>query len=61
LDVETSLDVAVKRKSQFNYRDFSFGHLNLKKVKKVVSVLPLTEHHAMKVYWRSGGTAPPIL
>jgi hypothetical protein len=28
---------------------------------KVVSVLPLTEHHAMKAYWGSGGTAPPIL
>jgi hypothetical protein len=28
---------------------------------KVVPVLPLTEHHAMKVYWGSGGTAPPIL
>jgi hypothetical protein len=24
-------------------------------------VLPLTEHHAMKAYWGSGGTAPPIL
>jgi hypothetical protein len=28
---------------------------------KVVPVLPLTEHHAMKAYWGSGGTAPPIL
>jgi hypothetical protein len=33
-----------------------------KKVKdKVVPVLPLTEHHAMKAYWGSGSTAPPIL
>jgi hypothetical protein len=28
---------------------------------KVVPVLPLTEHHAMKAYWGIGGTAPPIL
>jgi hypothetical protein len=28
---------------------------------KVVPVLPPTEHHAMKAYWRSGGTAPAIL
>jgi hypothetical protein len=28
---------------------------------KVVPVLPLTEHHAMKAYWGSRGTAPPIL
>jgi hypothetical protein len=28
---------------------------------KVVPVLPLTEHHAMKAYWGSGGTVPPIL
>jgi hypothetical protein len=28
---------------------------------KVVPVLPLTEHRAMKAYWGSGGTAPPIL
>jgi hypothetical protein len=28
---------------------------------KVVPVFPLTEHHAMKAYWVSGGTAPPIL
>jgi hypothetical protein len=28
---------------------------------KVVPVLPPTEHHAMKAYWGSGGTAPPIL
>jgi hypothetical protein len=26
-----------------------------------VPVLPLTEHHAMKAYWGSGSTAPPIL
>jgi len=26
-----------------------------------VPVLPVTEHHAMKAYWGSGGTAPPIL
>jgi hypothetical protein len=25
-----------------------------------VPVLPLTELHAMKAYWGSGGTAPPI-
>jgi hypothetical protein len=28
---------------------------------KVVAVLPLTEHHAMKAYWGSEGTASPIL
>jgi hypothetical protein len=28
---------------------------------KVVPVLPLIEHHTMKAYWGSGGTAPPIL
>jgi hypothetical protein len=28
---------------------------------KVVPVLPLTEHHTMKAYWGSGGTAPPSL
>jgi len=28
---------------------------------KVVPALTLTEHHAMKAYWGSGGTAPPIL
>jgi hypothetical protein len=28
---------------------------------KVVPVLILTEHHAMKTYWRSGGIAPRIL
>jgi hypothetical protein len=27
----------------------------------LVLVLPLTENHAMKAYWGSGGTAPPIL
>jgi hypothetical protein len=28
---------------------------------KVVPVLFLTEHKAMKAYWRSGGIAPLIL
>jgi hypothetical protein len=28
---------------------------------KVVTVLFLTEHHAMKAYWGSGGIAPHIL
>jgi hypothetical protein len=28
---------------------------------KVVPVLLLTEHHAMKAFWGSGGTAPLIL
>jgi hypothetical protein len=28
---------------------------------KVVPVLFLTEHHAMKAYWESGGIAPLIL
>jgi hypothetical protein len=28
---------------------------------KVVPVLFLTEHHAMKAYWGSGGIAPLIL
>jgi hypothetical protein len=27
----------------------------------VVPMLPLTEHHAMKAYWGSGGTTPPNL
>jgi hypothetical protein len=27
---------------------------------KTVPLLFLTEHHAMKPYWGSGGTAPPI-
>jgi hypothetical protein len=27
----------------------------------VVPVLPPTEHHAMKAYWGSGGTTPPII
>jgi hypothetical protein len=27
----------------------------------VIPVLFLTEHHAMKVYWESGDTAPLIL
>jgi hypothetical protein len=31
-----------------------------KKVQVVVSVLFLTEHHAMKAYWGSGGIAPRI-
>jgi len=36
--------------------------LNALKVKgKVVPVLLLTEHHAMKAYWGSGGIAPLIL
>jgi hypothetical protein len=30
-------------------------------VYEVAPVLPLTEHQAMKAYWGSGGTAPPIL
>jgi len=28
---------------------------------KLTDVLSLTEHHAMKAYWGSGDTAPPIL
>jgi hypothetical protein len=28
---------------------------------KIVSVVSLTEHHAMKAYWGSGGIAPLIL
>jgi hypothetical protein len=28
---------------------------------KVKLSLYLTKHHAMKMYWRSGGTAPRIL
>jgi hypothetical protein len=31
------------------------------KVKVKVVSLILTEHHAMKAYWGSGGTAPRIL
>jgi hypothetical protein len=33
----------------------------IKGFSKVIPVLPLTEHHAMKAYWGSGDTAPPIL
>jgi hypothetical protein len=33
----------------------------IKSKSKVVPVLPLTEHHAMKAYCGSGGTGPPIL
>jgi hypothetical protein len=37
-------------------------HENIQKGKgKVVPVLFLTEHHAIKVYCRSGGIAPCIL
>jgi hypothetical protein len=28
---------------------------------EVVAVLSLAEHHAMKAYWGSGGTAPRII
>jgi hypothetical protein len=28
---------------------------------KIVPVLFLAEHHAMKAYWRSGGIAPRII
>jgi len=31
------------------------------KVNVKLSLCFLTEHHAMKVYWRSGGIAPRIL
>jgi len=37
------------------------GGDDVKVKSKVLPVLPLTEHHAMKAYWGSGGTAPPIL
>jgi len=36
-------------------------YISSKGKSKVVPLLPLTEHHAMKAYWGSGGTAPPIL
>jgi hypothetical protein len=37
-------------------------NLTIKKLKgKVVPALFLTEHHAMKAYWESGGIAPLIL
>jgi hypothetical protein len=39
--------------------DLDIGEIIL--LSKVVPVLPLTEHHAMKAYWGSVGTAPPIL
>jgi hypothetical protein len=35
--------------------------LESKQLIKVVPVLPLTEHHAMKAHWGNGGTAPPVL
>jgi hypothetical protein len=35
--------------------------MNCKGKGKVVPVLFLTEHHAMKAYWGSGGIAPLIL
>jgi hypothetical protein len=42
-------------------RKFFLPHILVLYKKKVVPVLPLPEHHAMKAYWGSGGTAPPIL
>jgi hypothetical protein len=36
-------------------------NINVKKKGKVVPVLLLTEHHAMKAYWGSRGIAPLIL
>jgi hypothetical protein len=36
-------------------------HCTYYKGKGKVPALFLTEHHAMKAYWGSGGIAPPIL
>jgi hypothetical protein len=44
------------------YEEIEWVFRRLHEVKgKVVPVLPLTEHHATKAYWESGGTVPPIL
>jgi hypothetical protein len=44
------------------YRLSYHGSFPLRRVKsKVVPVLFLTEHHAVKAYWGSGGIAPHIL
>jgi hypothetical protein len=40
---------------------FTFTGVKLKVKGKVVSVLILTKHHAMKAHWRSGGIVPCIL
>jgi hypothetical protein len=47
-----------------NFVDFLSSSMQMWPVKdkdKVVPVLPLTEHHVMKTYWGSGGTAPHII
>jgi len=43
---------------EMGYWEFT---LKVKGKGKVFPVLTLTEHHAMKAYWGSGGTVPPIL
>jgi hypothetical protein len=41
--------------------DVISGKFNVVVTGKVVPVLFLTEHHAMKAYWGSGGIAPSII
>jgi hypothetical protein len=44
----------------FTKQSYNYSY-SVVKVKGNVPVLFLTEHHAMKAYWGSGGTAPLIL
>jgi hypothetical protein len=51
-------------KTIHNFCGEMFGHLTIGKASvkgKTNLSLYLTKHHAMKIYWGSGGTAPRIL
>jgi hypothetical protein len=50
----------VKHRDNFTFTLLIFNS-KIKKAKGNFPVLLLTEHHAMKAYWRSGGVAPRIL
>jgi hypothetical protein len=45
-------------KSHFSY--LALISIKVKGKGKVVPVLPLTQHHAKKVYWEGENIAPPI-
>jgi hypothetical protein len=55
------LYLAAKFVSRFLYFRSLMQSFNIKARGKVVPVHFLTEHHAMKAYWWSGGIAPRIL
>jgi hypothetical protein len=55
------IDNEIKKNEEESTLQLVFFGRHLKTLAKKVPVLPLTEHHAMKTYWGSGGTAPPIL